>query len=227
MAQNALTVTPENPTPPTNFGVGIANAGKFTPGPPSVDYATTVYNDQFHPGVTNPTGPTPPGMSTSTLPPYLDDGTAGALSAFAAPNSGVASEGAGTEVIVTATSPNPNPIGQLTTVSDLGSYTNLITGGPNTQHASSLNAAGTSTITSVPAGGVHPSVPTTVSLTITGTNFRRDSVVNIGGVPQVTNYVSATSLTVANAQKLTAAGSTPVTVTTGGVTTAPTNWTFT
>ena len=60
-----------------------------------------------------------------------------------------------------------------------------------------------------------------------GTNFRRDSVINVNGVPQNTTYVSSVSLTAGSVVKRTTAGTLPVTVTTGGVTTAPQNWTLT
>jgi hypothetical protein len=48
-------------------------------------------------------------------------------------------------------------------------------------------------------------------------------------VPQTTNYVSSTSLTVTNALKRTTAGTLPVTVTkqSSGVTTGSVNWTLT
>src|SRR6478736_2928737 len=158
MAQSALTVPVANPTPPTNF--------------------PTVY-----------VGNTPPLDPALTA---IDDGTAGSLTVFAAkrastntagaPGAGVSNdpEGAGSETTVTATSTNPSPAGQFVSFSCMGSYTNLVTNGPNTQHASSLNAAGTSTITSLSAGGT--SGAGTTLLTVTGTNFRRDSVVTVNGV---------------------------------------------
>jgi hypothetical protein len=107
----------------------------------------------------------------------------------------------------------------------MGNYTNLVTGGPNASHASNISNPGTSTIGSLSAGGA--SGAGTTLLTVTGTNFRRDSVVSVNGVPQTTNYASLTSLSVTNAPKKATAGNLPVTVTTGGVTTAPTNWVFT
>lgn len=234
MAQSALTVTPPSPTPPTNMSF----TGATPPNPPN--YTKNTYSELDNWG----TG------TNSFPPPYFDDGAAGSLVAFAANTAALASgsggtaggtegtypgaaagavpastsvahEGAGTEVVVTATVPNPSPNGQLQMVSDLGSWT----GAPNTSHASSLSAPGTSTISSLSAGGTAGTG--TTLLTVTGTNFRRDSVVNVSGVPQTTNYVSATSLTVTNAPKKATSGNLPVTVTTGGVTTAPTNWVFT
>src|SRR5262245_54046225 len=138
MAQSTTTVTPPNPTPPTNFGSGIANAGPTTP-PPSTAFADSVYGN-----ITPGGDPWHPGRSPNTVPPYLDDGTAGAAFAFAAPNSGAAAEGAGSEIAVvqtygsfvmvpgSAASYQPtgqtpawaagDPGGPLRTFSDLGSY---------------------------------------------------------------------------------------------------------
>src|SRR5262249_43265623 len=100
---------------------------------------------------------------------------------------------------------------------------------PNTQHASSLTAAKTPTITGlVPASTA--SGTGTIGLTVNGTNFDRTTQITIGGIPQTTQFVSATQVTVTNAPKKSSAGTVPVTATTGGasgVTTAPTNWTFT
>lgn len=233
MAQSALTVTPPNPTPPTNFGAGIANTPKagFQTPPPNLDFAATVYNDPWHPGVTNVTHPSsnnPSGVTTSTVPPYLDDGTVSSNTAFAAPNSGAAAEGAGSEVVATQTYPAGvlNPAGPLVTVSCLGNYTNLAGGtSPNQQHASSLSPAANPTLTSVSAGGA--SGGGTATCTATGTGFTRQSVMYINGIAYPTTFVSSTSLTAVAPKKATA-GSLPVVVITGGaVTTAPQNWTFT
>jgi hypothetical protein len=122
--------------------------------------------------------------------------------------------------------PNPSPGGQLVTFSDGPAATQATRdAGPNANHPSCLSNASTPTITSLSAGGA--SGAGTTLLTVTGTNFNRASVVNVNGVPQTTNYVSATSLTVTNAPKKATAGNVPVTVTSGGTTTAPTNWVFT
>jgi hypothetical protein len=132
----------------------------------------------------------------------------------------VAHEGAGTEVVVTA--PGSVATAPTQSCSDLGSYTTV----PNAQHASSLSGAGASTLTSV-TGASNVSGIGTTTLTATGTAFRRDSVINVNGVPQNTTYVSATTLTAGSVVKKTTAGTVPCTVTTGGVTTAPQNWTLT
>jgi hypothetical protein len=186
MAQSATTVTPDGPTPPTNY--------------------------------TGQAGMRPP--TTGGLSP-VDDGTAGSALVFAAPsNGGVAYEGAGTEVAVTA--PGSRVECPTVAVSDLGNYTTT----PNAQHASSLTGAAAPTVT-----GLAPASPVsgtgTLALTVTGTNFTRASQVYVGGVPQQTVFVSATSLTVAAAPKKATAGAVPVTVVNSGVSSAASNWTFT
>lgn len=179
-----------------------------------------------------PDGPTPPTNMTGQIgmrPPTtagltpIDHGPAGALTAFAAPSAGGAAyEGAGTEVVVTATVPNPSPYGQLQTVSDLGAYTTT----PNASHASSLSGGAAPTIGSL-APASTASGAGSISLAVTGTGFTRNSQVYIGGVPQATTYVSATSLTVPAAPKKATAGTVPVVVVNSGVGSAATNWTFT
>jgi len=239
MAQSALTVTPPSPTPPTNMSF----TGATPPNPPNLTKNT--YIDYADNNIFN-TAP----------PPYFDDGTAGVLTAFAANTAALASgtgataggtensypgaaggvvpastsvphEGAGTEVVVTATSANPGPLGQLQMVSDLGAYTAT----PNASHASYLTGtAGVATpTTSAASGASNVSGAGTTLLTVTGTNFNRSSVVYVNGVAQTTNYVSATSLTVTNAPKRATAGTLPVTVVngTGGTPSNATNWTFT
>lgn len=197
MAQSAVTVTPPNPTPPTNFSF---------------------------------LGTTPPTAPTQVA---VDDGTAGALTAFAAKTASVDNtlfpsvehEGRGTEVVYTKSDYNPAvflPYGPLVAVSDCGNYTTT----PNASHPSSLSPLTVPAITSLSAGGASGSG--TTALTVTGTSFTKQSVVYVNGVQQATAFVSPTSLTVAAAPKKATAGTVPVTVVTGGaVVTAPSNWTFT
>ena len=74
MAQSALTVTPPNPTPPTNMSF----TGATPPHPPNLTkntYADWADNTKFD------TAP----------PPYFDDGAAGVLTAFAANTAALAS----------------------------------------------------------------------------------------------------------------------------------------
>jgi hypothetical protein len=225
MAQSTLTVTPNNPTPPTNFGAGYVNAGKFTPGPPTVDYAASVYNDPWHPGQPNPTGPLPPNTTASTLPPYLDDGVAASGLVFAAPASGTAAEGAGTEVAVTQSySPSIfNPAGPLIMVSDLGNYTDA----PNRDHASSLSPATNPALASIAPASTASGVGQ-FALTATGTNLTKQSVIYVNGVAQACTYGGLpTSVLATSVTRKAAAGTWNVTVVTGGVVTAAQVLTFT
>jgi hypothetical protein len=234
MAQSALTVTPENPTPPTNISyIGLS------PPNPNI-YLAAVY------------GPPP------TAPPVFDDGIAntlpvisqnegggvnggalpapvGVTTAFAAAHALVADstgqtsaahEGAGTEVLVTAAVPNPSPAGQLKMVSCGPVLTPGVMPVPNQTHASSLSPAVNPTLTTIaPTTSVHGTAA--ITMTATGTNFTRQSKIVIAGVPQATTFVSATSLTCL-ATPPAAAGAPAVTVVTGGVvTTAPQTWTIT
>jgi len=244
MAQSALTVTPPNPTPPTNMSC----TGATPPNPPN--FTKNTYID-WAPDTDFDTNP----------PPYFDDGAAGSLVAFATntaalasgsgataggtensyPGAGgvtppnahfmgavpastsVAHEAAGTESVATSSVPNPSPNGQLQTVSVFGAYTTT----PNASHASYLSAGTAPVITGLSAGGV--SGVGTTALTVTGTGFTRAAQVYVDGVKQNTNYVSATSLTVAGAPKKLTAGTSAVTVLNGvgGTPSNSFNWTFT
>jgi len=235
MAHNPLTVTNPNPTPPTNFSF----TGATPPNPPN--YTKNTYID-WAPDTDFDTNP----------PPYFDDGAAGSLTAFAANTAALASgsgataggtegsypgaaagavpastsaahEAAGTEVVVT--SPGSLATAPTQQVSVLGSYTNT----PNASHASYLSAGTAPTITGSPAPINTASGVGTVAITITGTGFTRASEVYVDGVRQTTNYVSATSLTVANAPKKPTAGTRSVTVVNGvgGTPSAASTWTFT
>jgi len=250
MAQSALTVTPPNPTPPTNMSF----TGATGPNPPN--YSKNLYTDWYD----NTT------INTPANNPFIDDGTAGALTAFAAntaalsqgvgsgataggtensyPGSGsgspppinflgavpastsVAHEGAGTEAVATA----PGSVAQCPTVSvGVGPVATVATreAGPNATHASSLSPANPTTLTSISPGNSVSGVGTT-TVGATGTNFTKQSVIWVNGVPQTTTFNSATSLTAPTVTKKTSAGPWPVTVVTGGVvTTAAQTWTFT
>ena len=74
MAQSALTVTPPNPTPPTNMSC----TGATPPNPPN--YTKNTYID-WAPDTDFDTDP----------PPYFDDGAAGSLAAFATNTAALAS----------------------------------------------------------------------------------------------------------------------------------------
>jgi hypothetical protein len=94
MAQSALTVTPPNPTPPTNFSC----TGATGPNPPN--YSKTHYLEPFGDvdanGNWTGTSLTPGDRKNPNPPPYFDDGTAGALTAFAANTAALAGGSGGT-----------------------------------------------------------------------------------------------------------------------------------
>jgi len=257
MAQSTVTVTPPNPTPPTNYSC----TGATGPNPPN--FTKNTYNDSKNWGGGTPTYP----------PPYFDDGAAGALTLFAAQTAALASgtgataggtensypgsgsgnpppinflgpvpastsvphEGAGTESVVSLTYP-PAYVGappQVPTVTvGVGpAMPAAVVGGapfsPNAYHASSLSPINAATLTSITPGSSVSGVGTT-TLSVTGTNFSRQSVIYVNGVAQTTTFNSATSLTAPTVTKKTSAGPWPVTVITGGaVTTAAQTWTFT
>ena len=198
MAQSALTVTPENPTPPTNMSF-VGATPPLDPAQPAVDDGTA-----------------------ATLTVFAAKTAATNTVGYPGANISYDHEGKGTEVTVTATSPNPSPAGQFVSFSCLGNYTST----PNTSHASTLSGSATPTL-SAASGASNVSGSGTTLLTLTGTNFNRGSEVYLNGVRQQTNFVSATSLTVTNAMKKLTAGTLPVYVVSNGQQTAPVNWTLT
>jgi hypothetical protein len=233
MAQSALTVTPPNPTPPTNFG----STGTTAPNPPNftkLTYADWADNTKFD---TNP-------------PPYYDDGSAGSLIVFAtnvaalASGSGataggtentypgaasgvvpastsVAAEGAGTETSATMSYSSAifNPAGALVMVGTGPALPADAVGGkninPNQSHASSLSPATNPTFASLTVGSAVSGAGTTL-LTCTGTGFVQGCRIWVNNSEQTTTYVSATSLT-ATINKKREAGTWPVDVKLGGV----------
>jgi hypothetical protein len=233
MAQNALTVTASNPTPPTNL-IFVGNTPPLDPAqafaddgiPKALPNATTAGTNAST--INEATGSTwPVGITFATSTAAAN--TAGAPGA----NISVTHEARGTETSSTAASATPNPLGQYVMVG-VGPAMPALTAlsppfSPNANHASSLSALTPTVPTTTGATGAsNVSGVGTTLLTVTGTNYDRSCVVNLNGVPQPTNYVSATSLTVTNALKRTTAGTLPVTVTkqSSGVTTGSTNWTL-
>lgn len=198
MAQSALTVTPENPTPPTN----LSYVGTTPPTDPAQAYADDGY--------------TSPGANTTTF---------AAKTAAAGSGTSVDHEGRGTETSVTIT--NPATGYQQTIPTIMVGCGPAYSAFPNQNHASSLTPAyaNNPTLTSVSAGGA--SGTGNATCTATGVGFNRQSVLNINGINYPTTFVSSTSLT-ASAPKKATAGNLPVVVITGGVVqTAPQNWVFT
>jgi len=242
MAQSALTVTPPNPTPPTNMsctGATPPNVPNYT----KATYADWLDNTKFD----------------SAPPPYFDDGAAGAVGTFATNTAALASgtgatsggtentypgasggavpastsvphEAAGTETSATATGniSYTYPGGGTQDTSKMygvgpAQTAASIAAGPNASHASTLSPATNPTLTSIAtiaSGGG------TGTCSATGTNFTRQSVLVVNGVSYPTTFVSATNITATTAKRPTA-GTWPVYVITGGVVqTATVNWTF-
>jgi hypothetical protein len=119
MAQSALTVTPTNPTPPTNFSF-LGTTPPVSPAQVAVDDGSAGAGTAFAAKLAS---------ADNTNFPSLD------------------AEGRGTEVVVTQgySAGIYNPAGPLMTVSCLGSYTTT----PNAQHASSLSPSSNPTLVSI------------------------------------------------------------------------------
>jgi len=233
MAQSALTVTPPNPTPPTNMQF----TGATPPNPPN--YTKATYADMADNMIFN-----------SAPPPYYDDGAAGPVGTFAANVAALASgtgataggtegsypgaangvvpastsvshEGAGTEVVVT----NPGNITHSYVVGTFDTsktYSDgpvqtaaTIAAGPNATHASSLSPVTNPAFASLTVGSAVSGAGTTL-LTCTGTNFTPGCRIWVDNREQTTTFVSATSLTATIAKKANA-GTWPVDVKLGGV----------
>ena len=162
---------------------------------------------------------------------YPGTGASGNFQGAVPASSSVAHEGAGTETLFTQTYSSAiyAPV-VLTTVGCGPTQTAAtILAGPNQNHPSSLSPAfaNNPTLASIaPTTSVHGTAA--ITMTATGTNFTRQSVIYIGGVKQNTTYVSATSLTCLATPPLLAGANPAVTVVTGGaVVTAPQTWTTT
>ena len=232
MAQNALTVTTANPTPPTNL-IFVGNTAPLDPAQAAVDDGiTAAIPSATVGGAAN--GHTINELASATWPVGITFTTSTAAANTAgAPGANISNthEARGTETSVTATSGNPSLLGQLR-MTGVGPAMTIASraAGPNASHASSLSPTTPLTPTTTGATGAsNVSGTGTTVLTVTGTNYDRTSVVWLNGVPQITQYVSATSLTVTNAQKRATAGTLPVYVINGssGIQTATVNWTLT
>jgi hypothetical protein len=266
MAQSSLTVTPPNPTPPTNMSFTGAT-------PPNVpNYTKLTYLNSVGVGLTRAESGAPgaPMTPNTNPPPFFDDGAAGSVYVFATntaalasgtgatsggtentyPGTGTASgtgtggnflgavpasssvahEAAGTETSSTGAG-NINYTYPSSGVLDTNKMVGVgpaltaasILAGPNASHASSLSPATNPTLTSIAtiaSGGG------TGTCTCTGTNFTRQSVINVNGISYTTTYTSPTTISATTAKKATP-GTLPVYVITGGVVqTATVNWTF-
>jgi hypothetical protein len=202
---SGYTVTVANPTPPTN----ISYVACGTP-----------------PNFTATYGGDPRSLTYRTLSDDLNlmtvAGTPAALTVISSPiggGSGPVSEATGTVVVVTA--PGSVTAAPTQSVSVQGNYTTT----PNASHPSAQAPVTLPTIASLT-----PAAPVgnggSVDLIVAGAGFRSDSVVMINGIPQITQFVSTTSLHVGNAPKRTSAGTSAIVVMTGGTQTAVSTWTF-
>jgi IPT/TIG domain len=197
MAQNALTVTPPNPTPPTNMS--------FL-------------------GTTPPTAPAQPTADDGTAQTLVAF-AAKTASVDNALFPSVEHEGRGTEVVVTQTYPAGvvNPNGPLQMFSCLGAYTTT----PNAQHASSLSPATNPAITSLtPASTASGTGTVALTVTGTNFTRQSVVYVN-GVAQTTVYVSPTSLTVAAAPKKATAGTLPVTVVTGGVVTTAPTNWTFT
>ena len=198
MAQSALTVTPENPSPPTN----LSFVGTTPPTDPLQAYADDGY--------------TSPGSNTTVF---------AAKTAAAGSGTSVDHEGKGTETSVTISPPATGydqPVDTIM-VGTTAAYTTT----PNASHASSLSPLTNPTLSSIGTTST-ASGAGTVSQTATGVGFTRQSVIYVNGVAQNTTFTSSTSLTAPAVTKKSSAGTWQVNVVTGGVVvTVDKPWTFT
>jgi hypothetical protein len=202
---SGYTVTVANPTPPTN----VSSVACGTP-----PHFTALYG-------ADPRSPTYM-IRSDDLALMTGAGAPGSLTAIATPvagGSGPVAEATGTVVVVTA--PGSVTAAPTQAISVQGNFTTT----PNASHPSAQAPAVLPTIASLT-----PSAPVgnggSVDLVVAGAGFRPDSVVYVAGVPQITQYVSPTSLHVGNAPKRTSAGTSAIVVFTGGVQTAVSTWTF-
>jgi hypothetical protein len=197
MAQNILTVTPPNPTPPTNFSF----LGQTPPNAPTqlaVDDGTAQATTAFAAKTAS---------ADNTNFPSVD------------------AEGRGTEVVVTQTySANTyNPAGPLVTVSDLGNYTTT----PNAQHASSLSPAANAILTSLGTTSTVSGTGTvSQTVTGTGFTKQSVIYVN-GAPQTTTFNSGTSLTAPAVTKKPAAGTWPVTVVTGGAVVTAPQTWTFT
>jgi hypothetical protein len=174
--------------------------------------------------VRNPTPPTNIACVTTGSPPvspadaalFAGAGVPGSTTTLAAPTGGSGPAPEATGTVVVDTKPG------ATSITVMGAYTNT----PNASHPSSQAPPVLPVITSLSPAST-PGDGATVALVVNGTGFEEASVIHIGGVTEVTTFVSTTRLEALNAVAGTAPGTIPVTVVTGGTASAPVNWTFT
>ena len=209
MAQSALTVTAENPTPPTNLSF-VGATPPLDPTQPAVDDGVTTRS----PASVNEPSP----LNLNVFAPKT-----------AATGSGASldHEGKGNETLFTQAY-SSSVYAPIPLVMD-GCGPGLTSGtmpNPNQIHASSKSPATNPTLTAIAPTTTASGTGTTL-LTCTGTGFTPGCQIRVNNVPQATTFVSATSLT-ATVAISGAPAAWPVNVILGGVPVASQQtWTFT
>jgi hypothetical protein len=206
VAQSSLTVTAENPTPPSNLS--------FVGSTPPLD-PTQPYADDGVPAFT--------ATMASWNEPSGNRNVFAANTAAAGSGISIPAEGMGNETLFTQTYSSSIYAPIVLLMDGCGPP---FSPNPNQNHASSLSPATNPTLTSIaPASSVHASAA--VTLVATGVGFTQRSKIYVNGVAVPTTFTNSTTLTAANVATNPVAGTWPVTVQTGGVTTAAQTWTFT
>jgi hypothetical protein len=199
MAQSAITVTPPNPTPPTNMSF-LGTTPPLAPAQPAADDGTAGTLGLFAAKIAS--------VDNANFPSVDHEGRGNELS--------VTAPGSRAECPTIAVSCGPVLPAQTVGGAPVS---------PNQLHASSLSPSTNPTLTT--AGPSTASGTGNATVTATGVGFTKQSVIFVNGISYPTTFVSSTSLT-ASAPKKATAGTLPVNVVTGGaVTTASVNWTFT
>lgn len=199
MAQSAITVTPENPTPPTNMSF-LGTTPPLAPAQPAADDGTAGALGVFAVKTAS--------VDNANFPSVDHEGRGNELS--------VTAPGSRAECPTIAVSCGPTLPAPTVGGAPIS---------PNQLHASSLSPLTNPTLSTATPSTASGAGNATV--TATGVGFTRQSVIWVNGIAYPTTFVSSTSLT-ASAPKKSTAGTLPVKVVTGGaVETATVNWTFT
>ena len=200
MPQSAVTVTPGNPTPPTNLS--------FVGARPPLDPLQAAVDDGF---VFNAT------TNFSQNEVSANRNVFAAKTAAAGSGTSVDHEGKGNETLFTQTYSSSILAPIVLTMDGCGP---ALTQGtmpiPNQLHASTLSPATNPTLSSISPTTAVSGATGTDTITATGVGFNPQSVIYRDGIKMPTTYVSSTSLT-APVTKRTSAGASSITVVTGGV----------
>jgi hypothetical protein len=226
MAQNALTVTQSNPTPPTN----IPSTGVTGPNPPN--YQRVCYANPFNMSAVAADGSggrpvqTIPGVGVNqNPPPYYDDGAAGSPVVFAA-NAAAVVAGLSATDNNTGTTPGTNNAGAGGTGfnSASGSYPGVANGLVPGSNSLSHEGAGTETLATQTYSGA---IYAPVALTTVGAGPALVKATTDAGAPVSPNSTHPSSLSpvFANNPTLTSIASIASGVGTGTCSATGTNFT--